>query len=253
MHIQEDSESLLQPGLEQGLLLVLADEGHETGEEDVGIRLPVDLVDDVRLGEPVGRIEIGRHLGRKTMVEPRSKELLAVPASARLISENVGQSRHFLVDFIAIEMTAVRARSDDAGDARTTIVGAEGGANEVVVDDHTGPGEDTLEALLDDAAELLTAASRSVKEDVRDVGGDLLDIRIGPHHLLHQIGRVEIGVESHRVEFRDFLARFIEQLPVALRRSAVRDQDAHGLSRCASRGPRRGRSSPFRCRTNRKP
>ena len=131
-------------------------------------------------------------------------------------------------------MTAVRARSDDAGDARTTIVGAEGGADEVVVDDHTGPGEDTLEAFLDDAAELLTAASRSVKEDVRDVGGDLLDVRIGPHHLLHQIGRVDIGVDPG-VEFRDFLARFIEQLPVALRRSAVRDQDAHGLSRCASR------------------
>ena len=59
------------------------------------------------------------------------------------------------------------------------------------------------------------------------ISRNALDIGILAHHFLDQVGRVEVGIEPHRMELSQFLARLVEQLPVAFGRPAVRNQDAH--------------------------
>ena len=96
MYVEKCLEPFVQPFLDQGVVTMAPQEGHETCQKHVGIGFLVHALGDGQFVEVVLTREIIFDFGGELVVEKGRKQLFAKPRTAAFVAEDVRQRRHFL-------------------------------------------------------------------------------------------------------------------------------------------------------------
>ena len=113
--LQEQAEMLHQPVVEEGVRHMAGDEGHQRGQEPVGLGLAVHVVDDRGHGELVFLLQLRHPSGGQEPLVEVGEEIASKHGPASLIAQHIAQRRRVGDNAGAVIETAVRPRAQDAG------------------------------------------------------------------------------------------------------------------------------------------
>lgn len=179
----DESAELIGDELLDGLLIdVACQEWNEGGEEEVGLWLAIDSVDDLGLSETQFVVESLKQRGWQLALEDIAHQTFAQAGSTAFVAQDKAQGRCLLHYFLSVEKAGVGSGTEYAGDALLMSAEGYGCPHHVALNLDLGLWEIFLQNMLDGGGIGRDAAS-SIEMDLTDatlkaflgLGNDLAD------------------------------------------------------------------------------